>query len=192
MINRWAVDGGWPSAVHRHRKKMALISLEGMRFHAFHGVYEAERKIGTSYLVDVYVQTGVGKAVESDSLEKTINYETIYQICKLEMSTPHNLIETVLAGIIERMKHQFEGMEALRVRVRKLNPPLGGQVESAAVEASAEFSNECPRCKRKFISYTGSDCWEKFPNLHPATREMLNRQFGPRCLCDDCLTFYAG
>jgi dihydroneopterin aldolase len=171
---------------------MALIVLEGMRFHAYHGVHGAERKIGTGYLVDVYVKAGMDKAAATDSVELTINYETIYQICKLEMDTPRNLIETVVAGIISRMKHQFAGMEALRIRVRKLNPPVGGYVETAWVEETLDFNSECPRCKKKFIHYGGNDCWEKFPNLHPATKEMLNRQFGPRCLCDDCLQFYAG
>jgi dihydroneopterin aldolase len=171
---------------------MGLIVLEGMRFHAFHGVHAAERKIGTGYLVDVYIKTGISEAAETDNVEMTINYETVYQICKLEMGIPRNLIESVLAGISSRIKHQFAGMEALRIRVRKLNPPVGGLVDTAWVEETFDFMSECPRCKRKFIQYNGDDCWERFPNLHPATKEMLNRQFGPRCLCDDCLKFYAG
>lgn len=171
---------------------MGWIALEGMRFHAFHGVYEAEKILGTEYLLDVYVRTRNEAAGLTDQLEQTINYETVYQICRLEMESPKSLIETVLAGIMRRMKHQFSNMEFLRVRVRKMYPPLGGRVDSAWVMEEQEFLQECPRCKSRFISYDGQDCWARWPNLHQATREMLGRQFGPRCLCDMCLKFYAG
>lgn len=170
---------------------MAWIALEGMRFHAYHGVYEAEKLLGGEYVVDLYVRTGIAKAAAADNVEATINYETIYQICRLEMDQPHQLIETVVAKIVGRMKHQFNTMEALRIRVRKLHPPIGGRIDAAFVEEILEFVSDCPRCKKKFISY-GDDCWERFPNLHPATREALTRQFGPKCLCDDCLKFYQG
>ncbi len=167
---------------------MAWIALEGMRFYAFHGVYEAEQTLGTEFIVDVHVKT---KMTKDDNIEGTINYETIFQICRLEMETPRKLIETVVNGIIVRMKYQFANMQALRVRVRKLNPPLGGAVYCSSVEESEDFLKECPRCKKKFFSYD-EGCWARFPNLHAATKETLERQFGASCLCDDCLKFYAG
>ncbi len=171
---------------------MAVIAIEGMRFYAYHGVYEEERRVGADYVVDVFVQTDIGAAVQSDAIEQTINYETIYRICRLEMEQPRHLIESVVASIISRMKQQFSGMMALKVCVRKLNPPLGGQVASVRVEEEVGFMNQCPRCNRAFILYAPNECWERVPNLHPATRETLIRQFGGRCLCDNCLKFYAG
>lgn len=171
---------------------MAWITLEGMRFHARHGVHEAERVLGGEYVIDVAVRFGIAKAAATDNLEHALNYETVHQICRLEMQQPRQLLETVVNGIIVKMKAQFAGMEALRVQVRKINPPLGGRVQAAVVEEIVEFVADCPRCKRKFISYDNEGCWQRFPNLHPATRESLARQFGPKCLCDDCLAFYAG
>lgn len=171
---------------------MAVIALEGMKFFAYHGVYEAERRIGTDFIVDVFVQTAILPAVLTDELEATVNYETVYQICRMEMDKPRNLIESVLHGIIKRMKQQFPRMMALKVRVRKMNPPLGGRVESAWVEDEEVYLQNCPRCNKSFINYSPDDCWGRFPNLHPATKETLLKQFGGKCLCDDCLKFYAG
>jgi len=171
---------------------MALITLENMRFYAFHGVYPTEQRTGTEYIVDVTVKAEIEKATKEDTIEHTINYETVYQICRLEMEQPRKLIETVVDGIISKMKHQFSTMQALRVKVRKMNPPLGGRVESAWIEETLDFVNSCPRCKKKFINYEPADCWKRFPNLHPATRETLTRQYEGQCLCDECLKFYAG
>ena len=53
---------------------MQQISLEGMRFYAYHGVYEEEQIIGNYYTVDVYIHTDFSKASESDDIFETINY----------------------------------------------------------------------------------------------------------------------
>jgi dihydroneopterin aldolase len=171
---------------------MAIIALEGMKFYAYHGVYDAEQKIGTEYMVDVYVGTVIAPTAETDDLEKTINYESVFQICKMEMSKPKKLLETVVTEIFKRMKGQFSNMMALKVRVRKLNPPLGGPVAAAWVEEDQMFMQTCPRCNKQFINYDPGDCWKRFPNLHPATKETLQRQYPDKCLCDECLKFYAG
>jgi len=171
---------------------MAVIALEGMKFYAYHGVYEAEKLIGTDYVVDVYVQTVTALAAKTDQLEATVNYESVFQICKMEMQQPRQLIETVAAGIVKGIKNQFPNMMALKVRVKKLNPPLGGRVDAAWVEEEEMFMQTCPKCNKPFINYSPNDCWERFPNVHPATKETLLKQFGGRCLCNDCLKFYAG
>ena len=77
---------------------MARISLEGMRFHAFHGVYPEEAILGTDYLVNVSVETSISEAAKTDDLAKTVNYETIYQAVKLEMEERHDLIEAPSSG----------------------------------------------------------------------------------------------
>lgn len=186
---------------------MAWIALEGMRFHAFHGVYEAEKKLGGEYIVDVYVNTGIVKSAESDKLADTyINYETVFQICLVEMAKPRNLLETVVTGIVHEIKRQFGFMKGIRVRVKKLNPPIYGrmrgkenfqaivgQAETAWVEDEGNFVTKCPRCKEDFICYKDDTCWCKaLTNLHAATIESLNRQFGTSCLCGNCLKLYLG
>ncbi|MFN0035818.1 MAG: dihydroneopterin aldolase [Saprospiraceae bacterium] len=189
---------------------MALVVLEGMRFHAFHGVYPEEQILGTEYVVNVQVETGIALAAEKDDIEKaTVNYETVFQICMAEMSQPRKLLETVVTGIIRRMKRQFPQMKGLKVQVRKLNPPvstkmramkdtenyqpIGGRAEAAWVQDEANFVATCPRCKKPFLCYADDTCWcKELTNVHPATLETLKRQFDTTCLCRDCLKPYAG
>ena len=105
---------------------MAIISLEGMRFRAHHGFYEEEQILGGDYIVDVVVSTNATKAAIDDDLEKTINYETIYLICEVEMKRNAKLLENVAERISLGIRHQFKNIKDMSVRVKKLNPPLGG------------------------------------------------------------------
>jgi 7,8-dihydroneopterin aldolase/epimerase/oxygenase len=172
---------------------MAYIALEGMRFHAYHGVYEAERILGTTYLLDVYVQTSSNNmAAATDDISTALNYESVYMACRMEMEKPRNLIEAVVAGIFKRMKAQFDNMASLKVRVRKVNPPLGAIVAASVYEDEETYLASCPRCKRGFVNYNPGDCWARVPNLYSGTREMIEKQFGGGCLCDSCLKFFAG
>lgn len=189
---------------------MALIVLEGMRFHAFHGVHPEEQVLGGEYIVNVEVQTGIALAAKTDDIEFTpVNYETVYQICMAEMAQPKKLLETVVTNIIYRMKRQFSQMKSVKVQVRKLNPPIhakmgpltqtqkyppiSGRVEAAWVQDESSFVSSCPRCKTPFLCYADDTCWcKEIQNIHPATQETLKRQFGSTCLCQNCLKLYAG
>ena len=63
------------------------IKLEGMQFHAFHGVYPEERKNGQIYRVDFSFYTEIGKASQSDAIEDAIDYTSIYSLILEENST---------------------------------------------------------------------------------------------------------
>ncbi|MFZ4635678.1 MAG: dihydroneopterin aldolase [Saprospiraceae bacterium] len=171
---------------------MAWIALEHMQFYAHHGVYDAEQAIGGEFVVDVFIKTKISKSAGSDAVEDTLNYETVFQVCQQQMDKPRKLIETVLYGIVAGLKHQFGSMEGVRVRVRKLHPPLGGRVGSAWVEEEFDFTSECPRCKSKLVCYNDDDCWCRNVMVLPASRETIQRQYGKKCLCENCLKIYAG
>lgn len=113
---------------------MALIALEGMHFYAFHGFYEEEQVTGNHYYVDVYINANIAGAAASDDLFSTVNYETVYLICQAEMRKPTKLLETLAQVIAQRLRGHFDRAGGVRVRVRKMSPPLGGAVDSAFVE----------------------------------------------------------
>ncbi len=172
---------------------MAIIALESMRFQAQHGVYAEETVIGNAFEMDVWLETNIVKAAESDDLAKTINYQTIYDICRFEMSKPQKLLETVVQNISQSIKKQFSNIQSIRIRLRKLQPPLGGVVQAVSVEISEQYGKKCPRCGKDLICYNDKNCWCNTDEvqLHSRTREQLALEF-KGCLCSDCLKFYAG
>ena len=136
---------------------MAIIALEGMQFYAYHGFYEEERIIGNRYQVDVYVHATplMPMPTKGEDINLTVNYETIYQMCKLEMKKPSQLLETVAQRILTRIKTYYKDLKEeakagnavfpvqltrVDVRVSKFQPPLGGPVERAYVEISEVLS----------------------------------------------------
>ena len=107
-----------------------------MRFYAHHGCFEQERAIGTHFRVDVVFETDTSQAEVSDNIGDTVSYLDVYQVVKREMAIPSNLLEHVARRIGEGIRIDFPSVTAVRVKVSKLNPPLGGQMESVRVEVS--------------------------------------------------------
>jgi dihydroneopterin aldolase len=172
---------------------MAEIGLEGMRFHAFHGVYPEEKILGTEFSVDLVVQVPIDSAAKDDNLAKTVNYEVIYEAVRVEMEQPHALIETLLEAIINRLKFQFQQLEVIFISIKKQNPPLGGRVAASTISDKRTFKTECPRCKKGMICYGDVNCWcQNTPKpLWPATQNSVKLQY-KKCLCPACLDFFAG
>ncbi|MDR1525592.1 MAG: dihydroneopterin aldolase [Tannerella sp.] len=108
------------------------ITIESMKFHAFHGVKEEERIIGGTFLADISYTTDT-VAVETDRIKDTIDYAAIYDLTKEEMMNPSNLIEHVAGRILKAIKNRFPQIRELTVKISKLNPPVNGEAGKATV-----------------------------------------------------------
>ena len=110
----------------------ATITLEEMRFHAFHGVMDEERVIGGTFLADISYVIDT-KAIESDNIEDTINYAEIFDLVKEEMEKPSQLIEHIAGRIMKTIKNKFPQILETTVKISKLNPPINGEARKATV-----------------------------------------------------------
>ena len=109
------------------------VSLEGLEFHAYHGVYSYERESGNKFEVDVAVETDFSAAALQDDLTGTVDYEILYQIVKEEMSKPSRLIETVAEKIVDDILSKLAAVIQVELKITKLNPPIGGPCRKASV-----------------------------------------------------------
>ena len=114
------------------------IRLHDMRFYAYHGVMEQERRVGGEYLVSLQVETDLSRAVNSDSVADTVNYAQLYEVVRCEMAEPSQLLEHVAGRIGQRVLDHFQQVMALTVRVTKCNPPMGADCKGASVEMRIE------------------------------------------------------
>jgi dihydroneopterin aldolase len=112
------------------------ISLEGLEFHAYHGVYAHERSSGNKFEVDITVDAKLHNQVLQDDLSGTINYESLYSVVKEEMEKPSKLLETVGYGIAQRVLNSFDDALHVEIKISKFNPPIGGVCKKATVTVS--------------------------------------------------------
>lgn len=108
------------------------IELKNIRFYAYHGVLDEERKRGNTFLVDVVLTAPLEKATETDDLNDTINYALVYELIQSEMRIPSQLLEHVAGRILRAMKKAFPTLTAVDLKLTKLNPPIEGDVPEAS------------------------------------------------------------
>ena len=114
-----------------------IVSLEGMRFHSPIGFYEEEQVVGNDIIIDLEVELNL--AVQTnDQLTRTVNYETLYDMCKKTSQKPFRLIETYCTEIINMIILQLR-VNRIKIKVSKLNPALGGSIDRASVTMERVF-----------------------------------------------------
>lgn len=112
---------------------MGRIEIEGMHFYAYHGHFKAEQIVGNAFNVDLILETNCDKAAESDVLNDALNYQAVYEIVQKEMQQKSRLLENVAKRILDALYFSFPFIEKVTVKVSKLNPPMGGQIEKVSV-----------------------------------------------------------
>ena len=110
------------------------LLLEDVRFYGQHGLTRAEQVVGAWFSVDVELAVDLSCAMVSDEVAATVGYGLVARrIVEIGTKNRVNLIERLAGLIVEAMLREFPAQQ-VRVRVRKLTPPLEGLVGTPAVE----------------------------------------------------------
>ena len=112
---------------------MEYIELKKLIFHAFHGVSEQERIIGNNYRIDLKLFLDLNKAIKSDDLKDTVDYSDIFNLVKQEMAISSRLLEHVAGRIVRKIKQNYPRISKITIRLAKINPPIEGELQEAAV-----------------------------------------------------------
>lgn len=112
---------------------MGIIRLNQIKLYAHHGCLHEEEIIGGNYEIDAELHTDFMEAARADDLSKTIDYVQANTIVEEEMAIRSKLIEQVVWRIIERFKAEFPGLTGGFVTLKKLNPPINGNVRDVSV-----------------------------------------------------------
>jgi len=110
-----------------------FIEVNGIKLYAFHGCLEEEGKIGGHYTVDVQMKTDFTQAAAEDDLMKTIDYVQVNRIVTEEMAIRSKLIEHVGQRIVNRLQSEVKRLDAVRVKIVKICPPINGDVQNVAI-----------------------------------------------------------
>jgi dihydroneopterin aldolase len=117
---------------------LLTISLNNVRFRAYHGLYPEERQKGNDFVVNMQVRY-IPKTGTILSLEDTIDYASLFDIINTTMQKPVDLLETLVQEMAHVVHQNFPQVKEINVSVEKLNPPIDKFSGTAAVSYSAEF-----------------------------------------------------
>ncbi|MCD6162911.1 MAG: dihydroneopterin aldolase [candidate division Zixibacteria bacterium] len=120
------------------KRKSAVLRLKNMTFFGYHGVTDAEKETGCRFEVDCEFHYDITDAVKSDSLEDTVDYSSVYDtINDLIQKNKFNLVETLAQRLADALLDEF-AIKWLKVLVRKINPPISGNIDSFEVEVERQ------------------------------------------------------
>ena len=84
-----------------------FIQLDSLRFYAYHGVGEQERRVGNEYVVSLRLAVDLRRAMQTDDVADTVNYAVVFEAVRQEMAIPSRLLEHVAGRIATRIFADF-------------------------------------------------------------------------------------
>ena len=93
-----------------------IVEVHGLELFGRHGVGEAERRDGQTFLVDVELHV---EEPRDDAIEATVDYRRVRDLARrISDGTSYRLLETLAAAIADALVAELS-IERVQVRVRK-------------------------------------------------------------------------
>ncbi|HLN60352.1 MAG TPA: dihydroneopterin aldolase [Symbiobacteriaceae bacterium] len=113
---------------------MDRITLTGMRFYGYHGVFPEETRLGQRFVVDMELYADLREAGRTDDLSRTIDYGKVYEMARtIVEGPPFKLIEALAERLAAGVLESFAVAE-VTVRVHKPQAPIPGPFDGVTVE----------------------------------------------------------
>lgn len=117
------------------------VAITNARFFSPIGYYEEERILGNEFYVTLEVNFKIA-AIKSDDLGRTLNYELLYSVLQSTMAQERKLLESAAHEIIEKLCLDFDFLDSIKIEIRKMSPPFGGDIAEAKVAFECVLNDE--------------------------------------------------
>jgi 7,8-dihydroneopterin aldolase/epimerase/oxygenase len=114
------------------------IEITGLSLYTRHGVSEAERELGQRLVFDVSFELDDCDATVTDRVEDTVDYaDACEQIALAAQERSYSTLERLCSAVAERLADRY-GVDSVRVKAAKPEPPIALPVEEVSVEVWRE------------------------------------------------------
>ncbi len=110
-----------------------IIELEEMEFYAYHGCFKEEQVVGNRFMVSIAIQVDVDMPSKTDDIKDALNYVSVYELTKQEINKNAHLVEHLTERILNAIHQKFSYVDWVKVKVSKMNPPMGGQMKAVSI-----------------------------------------------------------
>jgi 7,8-dihydroneopterin aldolase/epimerase/oxygenase len=115
---------------------MDVIRLKEVTVFPRLGTGELEKEWVQKVTLDVELFLDLSAAGSSDDLDRTVDYQRVYEVIReVSEAREYHLIEALARRIGETLRERF-AVERVRVRVRKLSLPFDAHLSCVEVELS--------------------------------------------------------
>jgi len=113
-----------------------VIRLIGLAFYGYHGVSASEKETGRAFEVDCELEADLAEAGRSDRLRDTVDYSQVYAAIRdVVEGKAYALLESLACDLAALLLDRFP-IYRVTLKVRKLHPPIAGQVKYIEVEVT--------------------------------------------------------
>jgi dihydroneopterin aldolase len=109
------------------------IEIRGLRALGVIGVCPEEQVRAQPFEVDLDLTVDLAAAGRTDDLDQTVDYGAVAAAAERVVAAEHHLLLERVAQRIAEVALAFDRVEAVRVTIRKLRPPLPQDVATTAV-----------------------------------------------------------
>ncbi len=116
---------------------MERITFKNILFFGKHGAFDEERTLGQRFAIDLTFWFDAREAIINDDLEKTVDYETIFnEVHQIITEEKHKLIETLAHRVAINVLENHRIIQEISVCIRKPNAPVNGIFDFIEVEVN--------------------------------------------------------
>jgi dihydroneopterin aldolase len=100
-------------------------------FHAFHGLYEEEKKNGNNFVVNVDIEVDTDGIISD--LQQTVDYVEVFQLIQKRMLQATPLLETLAQEMSQAIQRLDNKIATVSITIKKLSPPIENFVGEVGV-----------------------------------------------------------
>lgn len=116
------------------------ITLKKVRFYAYHGLLEHEKKVGNVFQITLKIHFNANDVMTTADLRQGINYAEVHQLLQEEMNTPIELLEVLAIKILRKLGKSFPTITRAKLTITKVNPPISKfEGEGISFTTSADY-----------------------------------------------------
>jgi len=108
----------------QQKKEMLTVSLHNIRIHGKHGLFPEEAVLGNWFEVDVDVKASTSEEEEWPFIDYGMINKAVHDI----FISPTKLLETLVKKVHTAIKAESPAGAIVRVAIRKMHPPVPGDV----------------------------------------------------------------
>jgi len=117
------------------------ILLRNIILYAHLGVKEEEKEVRQKISLDVELALDLEKAAQTDNLEKTVDYEKVYNLIKERIGIKkYHLLEALAQDLAQEILKSFK-IEEVLIRAKKPQVKLAGPLNHVAIEIKRQRTN---------------------------------------------------